>query len=271
MDPYRHGADQPPRSPSTRPATGDVNSPNGHREVATLIGELTQPGREQSEATRQSGRLLSTLATVLRRERHGRGYGVRFMGRRLADEVLAIAPRLPVRDQATLRRQFPGRSPDQMAETLIDGAARASAAVGAAVGVWALLPIAPLFAVEVAAETLAVAGIEIKLIAELHEAYGVPAQGTRIERMTTYTSAWADRRGVALAPANLVLAMGPALRRRLSRRLARRATRSLLSLGPLLSGAAAGALANRRETRRIGRTFRAELRRAARNANARTN
>jgi hypothetical protein len=243
---------------STEPPAS--NATNGGGDVATIVGELAH-----GEPTQQrSGRLVSTLAGVLRRQRHGQRYGLRSFGQRMADEVLAVAPRLPVRDLATLRTQFPGRSPDQLAEELVENASRASAAVGAAVGVWALLPVAPLFAVEVAAETLAVAGIEIKLIAELHEVYGLRAPGTAVERMTAYTAAWADRRGVVLAPANLVLAVGPALRRRLSRRLARRAGRSALSLGPLLSGAAAGALANRRETRRLGRMMRAQLRRAAR-------
>ncbi len=251
MDLHRHGTDQAAAPPSE-------GSAKGGRDVAAIVDKLTQGEPTQ----RRSGPLLAALTRVLRGRRQDRGYGPRSLGQRLADELLAAAPRLPVRDLATLRRQFPGHSPDQLADTLIDGATRASAAVGAAVGVWALLPIAPLFAVEVAAETLAVAGIEIKLIAELHEVYGRRAPGSAVDRMTAYTAAWADRRGVVLAPTNLVLAMGPALRRRLSRRLVRRAGRSVLSLGPLLSGAAAGALANRRETRRIGRMIRAELRRA---------
>lgn len=257
MDLHRRGADQAAEPPSNQAANGD-------RELAAIVGELTQ-GEPTQE---RSGRLLAKLTGVLRRQRRSPGYGLRSLGLRLADEVLAVAPRLPVRDQATLRQQFPGRSPDQLADALIDGATKASAAVGAAVGVWAVLPVAPLFAVEVAAETLAVAGIEIKLIAELHEAYGLRAPGTAVDRMTAYTGAWADRRGVVVAPANLVLAVGPALRRRLSHRLVRRAGRSTLSLGPLLSGAAVGAVANRRETRRLGRIVRAELRRAQRDGNS---
>lgn len=260
MDLHRHDA-----AKDTEPT---ANSAKSGRDIAAIVGEIVRGDPTQQ----RSGRLVSTLAGVLRRQRHSqdRGYGVRSFGQRMADEVLAVAPRLPVRDLATLRAQFPGRSPDQLADALIDGATKASATVGAAVGVWALLPIAPLFAVEVAAETLAVAGIEIKLIAELHEAYGLRAPGTAVDRMTAYTAAWADRRGVVLAPGNLVLAVGPALRRRLSRRLARRAGRSVLSLGPLLSGAAAGALANRRETRRLGRIMRAELRRAQPSGNPRS-
>lgn len=263
MDLHRHGAGK--ETEDVAPAA--AGAPKSGRDIAAIVGEIVRGDPTQQ----RSGRLISTLAGVLRRQRQGRGrgYGVRSFGQRMADEVLAVAPRLPVRDLATLREQFPGRGPDQVADALIDGATKASAAVGAAVGVWALLPIAPLFVVEVAAETLAVAGIEIKLIAELHEVYGLRAPGSAVDRMTAYTAAWTDRRGVVLAPGNLVLAVGPALRRRLSRRLARRAGRSVLSLGPLLSGAAAGALVNRRETRRLGRMMRAELRRVSPGGNPR--
>jgi hypothetical protein len=58
----------------------------------------------------------------------------------------------------------------------------------------------------------------------------------------------------------MVLAIGSPLGRRLQRRLAFRAGRSALSLGPLLSGAAVGAMINRRETRRLGQEIRDDLR-----------
>ncbi len=41
-----------------------------------------------------------------------------------------------------------------------------------------VLPVLPAFPAEVAAETLLVVGIELKLVAELHEAYGDRAPGT---------------------------------------------------------------------------------------------
>ena len=46
------------------------------------------------------------------------GRGVSAGGRWLSDQVLAMAPRLPVRSLATLRTQFPGRTPDELAEVL---------------------------------------------------------------------------------------------------------------------------------------------------------
>ena len=171
-----------------------------------------------------------------------------------------MAPRLPVRDQQTLRAQFPGLDPEDLADALIQGSARAAGAVGAAAGAAMVLPL-PAAPVEIAIETLALVGIEIKLVAELHEVYGQPAPGPPSERMLSYVAAWAHRRGVGLAPGGLALAVGSPLRRRLQRRLLARAGRTATSFGPLLTGAVVGAALNRRETRRLGADVRDDLRR----------
>ena len=171
-----------------------------------------------------------------------------------------MAPRLPVRDQQTLRAQFPGLSPEELADVLIRGSTRAAAAVGAAAGAAMVLPL-PAAPVEIAVETLALVGIEIKLVAELHEVYGMRAPGSTAERMLSYVAAWAHRRGVCLVPGGLALAIGSPLRRRLQRRLLARAGRSALSFGPLFTGAVVGAAFNRRETSRLGSDVRDDLRR----------
>src|SRR5258706_645626 len=190
----------------------------------------------------------ATLAATARRGAHVTGRGVSAGGRWLSAQVLAMAPRLPVRDRATLRAQFPGLSPDELASALINGASRASGAVGMAVGAWAVLPFIPAAGVEITAETLAVVGIEIKLVAELHEGYGQALPRGRVDPMTAYVGAWAPRPGVALAPRGVGLAAGTPLARQLQRRLAARAGRSIFSLGPLLTGAVAGGMIDRTET-----------------------
>ena len=177
--------------------------------------------------------------------------------------LVAMAPRLRVRDQAALQAQFPGKSADEIADALIQGAARASAAAGGAAGVVSALPVLPAFPAEIVAETLVVVGIEIKLVAELHEAYGTPAPGKLPERMSAYLAAWAHRRGVSQIPGGVIFAAGSPLTRLLRRRLAARVGRSAFSLGPLLTGAAAGALLNGRETRKLGRHVRDDLSRRA--------
>ena len=232
-------------------------------EAAELAAEVTEAQRP-----RDRRRLAARFAAAGRFGARASGRGWRAAQRGtgrgtdwLVTHVVAMGPRLRVRDQAALRAQFPGLSAEEIADALLIGAARASATVGGAVGAWAVLPILPAFPAEVVTETLALVGIEIKLVAELHEAYGMRAPGNRVERATAYLSAWANRRGVFIAPGGLILAAGSPLTRRLQRRLAARAGRSAFSLGPLLTGAAAGALLNSRETRRLGQDVRADLRR----------
>jgi len=182
----------------------------------------------------------------------------------LTAQVVAMAPRVRVRNAAALREQFPGKSTEDIADALIVGASRASGTVGAGVGAWAALPVLPAFPVELVTETLALVGIELKLVAELHEVYGMTPPGSTVDRAAAYIGAWAHRRGVLAAPGGLILVAGSPLGRRLRLRLAARAGRGAFSLGPLFTGAAAGALLNSRETRRLGMDVRADLRRRAR-------
>ena len=231
-------------------------------EVAADITETDRP-EEQRRLVRAFNRAVSSSARLA-------GRGTRVVRRRagsgsgwLVGQVVAMAPRLRVRDQAALQEQFRGMSADEIADTLIEGAAHAAAAAGAGAGLVAVLPVLPAFPAEVAAETLLVVGIELKLVAELHEAYGLRAPGNFAERMSAYLAAWAHRRGVFMIEGGLILAAGSPLARLLRRRLIARAGRSAVSLGPLLTGAAAGAMLNSRETRKLGRDIRRDLRRSA--------
>jgi hypothetical protein len=262
--------------PAAGPAPDDGGRPGEltpaelPEQVAELAGEISE-ARTESRRRRLALRLPRLAQGLPRRAQGlprlaGRGgrsawAGLQSGGRWLATQVLAMAPRLPVRSAATLRAQFPGRTPEEISDALIEGAARAAAGVGAAVGASMVLPVVPAVPVEVGVETLAVVGIELKLVAELHEVYGMRAPGSRAGRMTAYVDAWAHRRGIGVAPGGLVLAVGSPRRRQLERRLLARAGRSATSLGPLLTGAAAGALLNRRETRKLGREIRDDLRR----------
>jgi hypothetical protein len=227
------------------------------RLTASLAAAARSGARVTGRGVRAAQRGMGSVRRGMGSARRGMGSG----GGRLVAQVVAMAQRLRIRDQAALRAQFPGKSSEEIADALIEGASRASAAVGGAVGAWAALPVLPAYPVEVATETLALIGIEIKLVAELHEAYGTPATGTPGERTTAYIAAWAHRRGVFMVPTGLVLAAGSPLVRRLRWRLATRMSRSAFSLGPLLTGAFAGAMLNRQETRRLGHSVRTDLRR----------
>jgi len=232
-------------------------------ELATEVTEARQPEERR--------RLTAAFAAAARSGARATGRGARAVQRGtiassgwLTGQVVEMAPRVRVRNQAMLRAQFPGLSVEDTADALITGAARASATVGAGVGAWAALPVLPAFPVEIVTETLALIGIEIKLIAELHELYGMPASGNVADRATAYVGSWAHRRGVlATAPGGLIMVASSPLARRLRRRLYGRVGRSTFSLAPLFTGAMAGAVLNSRETRRLGMEIRADLRREA--------
>ena len=244
------------------PETGATDISLRAAEVAADVSETSQPQERRRlvaafTKAATSGARAAGRGTRVVRQRAGSGTGW------LADQVVAMAPRLRVRDQAALQAQFPGKSPDEIADALIEGASRAAAAAGGAAGVASALPVLPAFPAEIAAETLVLVGIELKLVAELHEAYGSPAPGRFPERMSAYVAAWAHRRGVFMIEGGLIFAAGSPLARLLRRRLVARAGRSAFSLAPLLTGAAAGALFNRRETRKLGRDIQRDLRRRA--------
>lgn len=246
--------------PETEPETAGTDI---SLRAAELAADVSETDRSQERR-----RLVSAFTGTVTSGSRAAGRGTRAVRRRagsgtgwLADQVVAMAPRLRVRDQAALQARFPGKSPDEIADALIEGASRAAAVTGGAAGVASALPVLPAFPAELAAETLALVGIELKLVAELHEAYGTPAPGRLPERMSAYLAAWAHRRGVFMIEGGLIFAAGSPLARLLRRRLAIRAGRSAFSLAPMLTGAAAGALFNRRETRRLGRDIQKDLRR----------
>ncbi len=179
----------------------------------------------------------------------------------LADRIIDIAPRVPVRDLATLREQFPGLGPEEIADKLVAGAAKATATVGAGVGAAAMMPVPPAMPTELAAEVTGVAAIELKLIAELHEVYGVRPAGTLAQRSTVYLNSWSQERGIeATRPSTVSAALNSRMKRELRQRIMKRTVRNLPNLMPFLVGAAVGAVMNRRDTRKLASRIRDDLR-----------
>nr|WP_329455212.1 hypothetical protein [Streptomyces sp. NBC_01497] len=180
----------------------------------------------------------------------------------VADRIIDIAPRIPVRDLATLRAQFPGLGPEELADKLVAGAAATSATVGAGVGAAAMLPVPPALPAELAAEITAVAAIEIKLIAELHEVYGCRPPGGLRERGLAYVGSWTEERGVDVTkPASFNGALSSTMKRELRQQIMKRTVRSLPNLVPFMIGAAVGAMMNRRDTKHVAAHVRKDLRR----------
>lgn len=179
----------------------------------------------------------------------------------LADRVIELAPRVPVRDLATLRRHFPGLGPEEIADKLVAGASSASATLGAGIGAAAMLPVPPAMPAELATEITGVAAIELKLIAELHEVYGLRPPGTLTQRSTAYLTSWAEERGIdPTKPTTVNAALGGQLKRELRQQITKRLVRNLPNLTPFMVGAAVGAVMNRRDTRKLAAHIRKDLR-----------
>ncbi|MFF8774427.1 hypothetical protein [Kitasatospora sp. NPDC015120] len=230
-------------------------------------GELAEYRAETERGRRRGARLVTAIARRLGTGGRAAAKGAVVGGRALTEQLLQTAPRIPVRTLATLRAQHPGAAdPEKLADLLVTGASRASSALGAGVGAAAMLPVPPAMPVEIAAETIAVAAVEIKLIAELHEVYGLPVRGTATQKAGAYVGAWANRRGIdptlLAKPAGLAaMALGSEVRQQVRRRLTRSSLRRLPSLTPLLVGAGIGATINLRDTRKVAREVRDSLRR----------
>ena len=179
--------------------------------------------------------------------------------------LLDAVPRISVRDLEGLKADHAGLSGAALAGELIRVASRRSATVGAAAGAiisagqlappaWVAIPF------ELVVETIAVAAIELQLVAELHVVYQQPVTGPASHRSVVLLRAWAERRGVT--PANLAAKGGLAealghgtrneLVRLVRRRVLNRLGRNVWTLAPLLAGAVAGAEINRRATRGLG-------------------
>ena len=104
-------------------------------ELATEVTEARQPEERR--------RLTAAFAAAARSGARATGRGARAVQRGtiassgwLTGQVVEMAPRVRVRNQARLRAQFPGLSIEDAADALITGASRASATIGAGVGAW---------------------------------------------------------------------------------------------------------------------------------------
>jgi hypothetical protein len=233
-------------------------------EIGELVGRLS--GEEEMDRETR-GRLLGRLVRLLTVSARRAGTGGLASGRWLADIVTEVAPHVPVRDLETLRRHHHGLQGEQLADSLVRAASLSTAGVGAAGGALAAVEFAapPLLLTvpaQLVAETVVVAAVEVKLIAELHEVYGIQVQGTGTQRALVFLQSWVKRRGVdPLKPGSATLALGFAARQALRRRLLRTLGRHLSTLGPFLTGAVAGGALNRTATRRLAGEIRADLHR----------
>ena len=206
---------------------------------------------------------IAALATSARRA----GRRAVVSGRWLADTVVDVAPRLPVRGADALSAHHGGLAGDELARSVVRAAGRVSGGLGAAAGgviTAQEMSVAGLVLVpfELAAVTALVVVTEIKLVTELHHVAARPLPGGARQRAEGAIVSWMSGRA---APRNQVVAdvrgdvLGRAGRQQLRDTLRARFARNLTALGPLLTGAVAAGYLNRRATLDVGRRVARDL------------
>ncbi|WP_254781638.1 hypothetical protein [Modestobacter sp. DSM 44400] len=186
----------------------------------------------------------------------------------LTDLLDAAAPALPIRDRQRLQQAHPGATEQEIAEALTARAARLTGAIGAATGglaaaQWFAPPSLVAMPLELGAQTVLVAAVEVVLVGELHELYRRPAPGDARERAVAYLTSWSTQRAVgSTGSGSLFSRLGSAGAQALRRRVTRRLAGSASSLAPLLVGATLAARSNRKATASLAERLLADLRTA---------
>ncbi|MGY2001849.1 hypothetical protein [Blastococcus sp. SYSU DS1024] len=187
-------------------------------------------------------------------------------GALLGDLLAAAVPRLPIRDRERLRAAHPGLPDDEIAEALVQRAGRATSGIGAAAGGlsaahWFAPPSLLAVPLELGAETVLVAAVEVVLLGELHELHGRRPPGDATARAQAYLEAWSQQRAVAgVGAAGLGSVLGTAGMRALRRRMTRRLAGAVPGAAPFLVGAALSGRVNRRATETLARRVLSDLR-----------
>lgn len=196
-----------------------------------------------------------------------------------ADTVVELAPRIPVRSLPALSAHHDGLSGAALAKEVTKSSGRVSAGIAAATGTLIAaqqLSVATVVLVpfELAAATALVTATELKLVAELHAVAGRSLGDGRLDASRAALLVWAS--GHALGePRNPeagprlgdgmegrrgdVVVLGRAARRSLVEALRKRFARNLTALAPLMTGAAAAGVLNRRATVGIGNSVARDL------------
>jgi len=232
--------------------------------------ELTEAVQELSQEDVEPARRRKLLGRLVRSQTSKHGVKDLFKPKEavrwVADAIGDVIPHIQVRDLDTLKSHFDGLDGEQLAERLVRNASRVTAGIGAAGGgvaaiEWVATPTLLSAPVLLAAETVAVVAVEIKLIGELHEAYRQPIPGTGSQRAVALAQAWSDQRGVnPLVPGRgVAVALSTAARKDLRERLLKRLGRNLTTFGPMLTGAAVASYLNRRATLSLGEKVRKDL------------
>lgn len=254
-----HRADSGREPDGTRAGEEPACAPNA--DVGELVGRIVDDGGNDS-------RLLARLPRALTRSARVAGLKGIAGGRWLTDLFTDdVVPHIPVRDLEALRQHHNGLDGEELADALVRNASVATTAVGAAGGALGAVhltapPLLLTAPAKFAAEAVVVAAIEVKLIGELHEVYRERPAGSGLQRGSGYLMSWVTKRGLdrVQTGASLTAVLGAAAKAELRNRLMRVMGRHLSTLGPYLTGAAAGGALNRAATVTLARSVRDDLR-----------
>jgi hypothetical protein len=241
-----------------------VGQPEGARRTAAGAKAATGVLADVVSAVVSAARSAADPAGSSRARSAGAGRGSAPSGL-LSDLLDAAAPRLPIRDAERLRRAYPGASDAEIADALVARAARLTGAIGAAAGglaaaQWFAPPSLVAVPLELGAQTVLVAAVEVVLVGELHELAGRPAPGDARARARSYLTSWTTQRAVgSTGLGGLVGALSTATAVAMRRQITRRLARSTTSMAPLLLGATLAARGNQKVTSVLADRLRADL------------
>src|SRR3954453_15172851 len=167
-------------------------------EVTDLVRQLSGGDPAEPLSRGMRARRISQLSASLASSSRAAGSRAVLTGHWLTDLVEQVAPHLTIRDRATLERTYQCTG-DELAAVVTRSASRVTAGLGAAAGALAATelvapPTLMAVPVQVAAETLTVIAVELKLRGEPHETYGLPIHVTAPVRAGTLLSSWTGGR-----------------------------------------------------------------------------
>jgi len=256
------------RDDKAGPAGAGRRGSAGARMAGSVLADVISAvaGAARSGETGSAGGKATSGPTGSARSGSGKSPGGGIgPGGLLSDLLDAAAPRLPIRDAARLRAAHPGATDGEIADVLVARAARLTAGVGAATGglaaaQWFAPPTLVAVPLELGAQTVLVAAVEVVLVGELHELAGRPAPGDARQRAGAYLASWTTQRAVGTpGPGGLLSMLGSAGASAVRRRLTRRMARSTTSMAPLLVGASLAARSNRKATVALADRLRSDL------------
>ena len=192
-------------------------------QAAEVAADITEEDRPQERSrlvsapsTRPRARAHAWLAAGHGRRDARAGSGIGW----LVDQVIAMAPRLRVRNQAVLQAQFPGKSADDVRRRAHRGGRPRGRRRQAEPRAWRRrCRCCPPSRSRWRPRPWSSSGSRSSSSRSCTRRTGFRPRGSCPERMSAYVAAWAHRRGVFMIQGGVVLAAGSPLARLLRRRL----------------------------------------------------